>query len=232
MTIPVDYKKEYELVRAQLAQCTTAMREAAFLLRGFFGRDLPGPSLTEIAHKLEAARGQEVTLPVTFDERTRDEMQAKIDALEDALRKSRLDAQNLQDLLEDAYADSRADDWFADVAEFMDEFGQPRAKETLHSVLAVKEQKTRLAWIDEELTELKLAIGHGYTDDVADSIVDTVYTLLGLALEYGIDVRPVWREVHAANMRKERDPNGDKVRKPVGWVGPNITKALQEGGLP
>jgi predicted HAD superfamily Cof-like phosphohydrolase len=118
-------------------------------------------------------------------------------------------------------------DWSQDVADFMAKFDQPRCLDS--DVDFEHQTKRRLAWLDEEITELKMAAAVKSVEGVADGIVDSIYVLIGMALEWGIDIRPVWDEVHAANMRKEKDPAGGKVRKPAYWVGPNIHAALIKG---
>jgi predicted HAD superfamily Cof-like phosphohydrolase len=68
---------------------------------------------------------------------------------------------------------------------------------------------------------------------IADGIADSVYVLVGTALEYGIPLDRVWGAVHSANMAKV-DPVTGKVRKrfdgkvlkPDGWKRPDIAAIL------
>lgn len=64
--------------------------------------------------------------------------------------------------------------------------------------------------------------------DVADGIVDQAYILAGTALEFGLREKlPLVHDaVHAANMKKEADPNGGKVKKPAGWQPPDVAGIL------
>ena len=64
--------------------------------------------------------------------------------------------------------------------------------------------------------------------DVADGIADLIYVLLGRAIAYGIDLRPVWDEVQRANMSKEgggKRADG-KILKPPGWRAPDINGVI------
>ncbi|NIQ95452.1 MAG: nucleoside triphosphate pyrophosphohydrolase family protein, partial [Desulfuromonadales bacterium] len=36
----------------------------------------------------------------------------------------------------------------------------------------------------------------------ADALADLIYVAIGAAITYGIDLRPVWEEVHRTNMAK------------------------------
>lgn len=87
----------------------------------------------------------------------------------------------------------------------------------------------RIDLIEEELTELYEAI---FIDNslvgVADALADILYVTYGAALAFGIDIGPVWDEVHRSNMAKTGGPvRGDgKIMKPEGWTPPNIRRAL------
>lgn len=61
---------------------------------------------------------------------------------------------------------------------------------------------------------------------IADGIIDSMYVLIGRGLEFGIPMERVWEVVQAANLAKEADPNGGKVRKPKGWIPPDVARAL------
>lgn len=128
----------------------------------------------------------------------------------------------------DDRAKNQGIDWAADVLSFMTKFQQ-----STRSSPIVRHSVERLKWIDEELTEVKLAAGAKDIAGVADGIADTIYTLIGMALEWGIDLRPVWDEVHRSNMAKTgggEDSKG-KILKPAGWTPPDIVGALKKSAL-
>lgn len=87
--------------------------------------------------------------------------------------------------------------------------------------------------LQEELDEFREAVVSGDLDKMADAIVDLVYVALGRLVEMGIAPRPVFEEVHAANMRKRRStvskrPHsaGHDAVKPEGWTPPNLIPYL------
>jgi predicted HAD superfamily Cof-like phosphohydrolase len=69
--------------------------------------------------------------------------------------------------------------------------------------------------------------------EIADAIADSIYVLIGTALEYGIPLDAVWGEVQISNMAKVdldtgkvRRREDGKVLKSEGWTKPDIRKAL------
>ena len=116
-------------------------------------------------------------------------------------------------------------DWVSDVADFHVKFGHPILSRPRFPDINRRDAKVML--IREEYKELMQAESRGDLIEVADGLVDLTYTAISMALEYGIDMQAVWKEVHAANMRKEGTRASDmRVLKPDGWVPPNIKKAL------
>lgn len=123
-----------------------------------------------------------------------------------------------------------------DVSDFHRVMGQP-----IHTTVTTPdEDRINLRWnlIEEEYNELFA----GMFDDcgnpelkhvpTADALADLIYVIIGAALEFGIDLAAVWKEVQDSNMRKV-EPDGKvvkradgKVIKPLDWKGPDIKKAL------
>lgn len=67
---------------------------------------------------------------------------------------------------------------------------------------------------------------------LADGLTDLIYVLVGCALEFGIPLEDVWKEVQRSNMAKA-GPDGivrkradGKVLKPEGWTPPDIETVL------
>jgi len=110
--------------------------------------------------------------------------------------------------------------------------------------------RVKLRWnlIDEEVNvELREAMaidGRGYPlpitephlPSIADAIADSIYVLVGTALEYGIPLARVWDAVQAANMAKV-GPDGKVIRredgkilKPEGWQPADIAGILNSEG--
>lgn len=67
----------------------------------------------------------------------------------------------------------------------------------------------------------------------ADGCIDSLYVTIGALVAFGIDIKPLWRAVQAANMAKvggPKDPVTSKQLKPPGWVPPDIAGELAEQG--
>jgi len=76
----------------------------------------------------------------------------------------------------------------------------------------------------------KAATGHMDIVELADGIADTIYVLLGAAVEAGIKMEPIFAEVQRSNMAKAGGPvrEDGKRLKPEGWQPPQIGKLLME----
>lgn len=77
-------------------------------------------------------------------------------------------------------------------------------------------QKLRIALIQEELDELARAFAEKDVVDVADALADLLYVTYGAAVACGIDIDPVFQEVHRSNMTKV----GGHKRADGKWVKP------------
>ncbi|HJT22238.1 MAG TPA: MazG nucleotide pyrophosphohydrolase domain-containing protein [Nitrospira sp.] len=79
---------------------------------------------------------------------------------------------------------------------------------------ATKALRVRL--IQEEFEELKEAMAQDDLPAVAKEMADLLYVVYGTAVSYGIDMEPVFREVHRSNMSKV----GGYKRADGKWVKP------------
>lgn len=120
-------------------------------------------------------------------------------------------------------------DWQKMVREFHYKFAQPVGVGSPR-LLPQDRYDLRETWVAEESEEMYLAQDEGDLPGVADGIVDQLYFLIGTAVEMGIDLDPLFRAVHAANLRKYRVPGDEKIRKPVSWVAPDIAGELTKQG--
>jgi len=77
-------------------------------------------------------------------------------------------------------------------------------------------QRLRLRLIQEELDELKEAFQQADEAAVAKELADLLYVVYGTAVSCGIDMEPVFREVHRSNMSKV----GGHKREDGKWVKP------------
>lgn len=73
---------------------------------------------------------------------------------------------------------------------------------------------------------------HDRLPEFADALADCAVTNEGFAVLFGIDLEPVFQEVHAANMRKKDGPIDEhgKRLKPEGWTPPDVTGILRNQG--
>lgn len=67
----------------------------------------------------------------------------------------------------------------------------------------------------EEFKELSLAMDRGSILEVADALGDLMYVLYGTAISYGLDMEPLFAEIHRSNMTKVnagKDENGKSLK--------------------
>ena len=96
------------------------------------------------------------------------------------------------------------------------------------TAITFEDLKLRAGLIEEEWDELHLAMMRDDLPGIADGLADLLYVVLGTALTYGIDLEPVFCEVHQTNMAKQTGdgPAIGKVQKPEGWQPPRIKEIL------
>jgi len=90
--------------------------------------------------------------------------------------------------------------------------------------------RLRMSLLEEELAELRNA---GESEDlvgIADALADLLYVTYGAAVTYGIDLEPVFDEIHRSNMSKG-DPEvrvrcDGKVLKGAHYSPPRVLEVL------
>ena len=107
----------------------------------------------------------------------------------------------------------------------------------VHRAPTVVDDQTRALrerLIQEEFDELKEAMAKNDLPAIAKEMADLLYVVYGTAVSYGIDMEPVFREVHRSNMSKV----GGYKREDGKWVKPEtyspaaIAPILTEQSLP
>ena len=88
--------------------------------------------------------------------------------------------------------------------------------QAIPSDLNEETKRLRIRLIEEEFGELKEAMAGGDLAAVAKEMADLLYVVYGTAVSYGIDMDPVFREVHRSNMSKV----GGYKREDGKWVKP------------
>jgi len=120
-------------------------------------------------------------------------------------------------------------DWYQDIVDFHKEVMLDNF--TTHPHLPDQRLKNlRARLIEEEVGETLRAMTEGNLVGIADGIADSIVVLLGTAVTYGIDMRPIWNAVHETNMAKKGGsirPDGKKL-KPEGWTHPDIERLIKE----
>ena len=98
-----------------------------------------------------------------------------------------------------------------------------------------KVQKLRISLIEEELEELKEAMGKEDIVGVADALTDILYVTYGAGAAFGIDLDKCFKEVHNSNMSKlDRDGRpiyreDGKILKGPDYFEPNLEKIVKNG---
>lgn len=126
------------------------------------------------------------------------------------------------------------------VREFHEAFGQ-----VINDNPTIPDNETKLLrvkLIAEELNELMVALGVGFDDggvycgmpsdivEIADALADLLYVVLGTAVSCGIDIEPIFHEVHRSNMTKvggHKREDGKWI-KPDSYEPPNIKALINE----
>lgn len=91
-------------------------------------------------------------------------------------------------------------------------------------------KKFCLQHLHEELNEFAEA---KTLEEQADAMIDLTYIALGRIYEMGLHGKPLFDEVHRANMNKQRgeketrsNSGGYDAIKPMGWRGPNLERII------
>ena len=122
---------------------------------------------------------------------------------------------------------------FTRVMDFMNNFGQEVKYNPEFPDEKVK--KLRISLIEEELEELKEAMGKEDIVGVADALTDILYVTYGAGAAFGIDLDKCFEEVHSSNMSKlDRDGRpiyreDGKILKGPDYFEPNLEKIVENG---
>ncbi len=116
-----------------------------------------------------------------------------------------------------------SNDWYQDIVYFHKKVMKDKFP-TFPHIPVYRLQQLRRNLIKEEVKETLDAIRKNDIAALADGITDSIVVLLGTAVTYGIDIRPVWDIVHASNMAKASGTlrADGKMLKPKGWQPPDV----------
>lgn len=128
-------------------------------------------------------------------------------------------------------------DWTQDILDFM----RVGEQDTPATPVRLDDETwaLRRRLIEEECTEALEALdeysaygGHPKTEAaVVKELADIIVVTIGCANAMGIDLRPIWNDVHKSNMDKFPDgkpikDEGGKILKPPGWKKPDIAALI------
>jgi predicted HAD superfamily Cof-like phosphohydrolase len=89
--------------------------------------------------------------------------------------------------------------------------------------------KMYLKLIQEEYTELQVAVNNNDRLETLDALIDILVVTIGAIHSMGSDAEGAWKEVMKTNFAKIDNETGKvrkredgKVLKPVGWVPPDL----------
>lgn len=115
--------------------------------------------------------------------------------------------------------------WQDMVREFNVKFGA-----TVGKTPAIRDPDLRISLIEEEAKETVDAIRAGDLVAAVDGLCDLIYVAVGAAVAFGVELDPLFDEVHRTNMAKVGGATraDGKVLKPKGWQPPRIAELLAE----
>jgi len=94
--------------------------------------------------------------------------------------------------------------------------------------ISFKDSYRVIVLIKEETEELSKALRMEDLVEIADAIADLLYVVYGAAVECGLDIEPIFKEVHRSNMTKKGGHLNDigKWVKPPSYEPANLTPII------
>jgi predicted HAD superfamily Cof-like phosphohydrolase len=97
--------------------------------------------------------------------------------------------------------------------------------------IGVKDRLRRARLISGEAAEFLEAADKGDFVEMVDALADILVVTYGAAIEMGVDLEPVFAEVHRSNMSKNGGKDaGGKILKGPGFSPPDILTELAKQG--
>lgn len=99
------------------------------------------------------------------------------------------------------------------------------------TMIPVKDRLRRARLIVSEAAEFLEAADQDDFIEMVDALADILVVTYGTAVEMGVDLEPVFREVHRSNMSKDGGKDaGGKILKGPGFSPPDIKGELRKQG--
>ena len=116
------------------------------------------------------------------------------------------------------------------VKEFHQKYGAP-VRETPGQI-SVKDRLRRARLICSEAAEFLEAADQDDMVEMVDALADILVVTYGAAVEMGVDLEPVFAEVHRSNMSKNGGKDaGGKILKGPAFTPPDIPGELRKQGF-
>ena len=118
-------------------------------------------------------------------------------------------------------------DWVSDIADMHTKYGVNEKVRQFDKEKLEKFLEFRIAFLQEELDELK--DNRGNPEEVVDALVDLCVVAIGTLDAFDVDAYAAWDRVHEANMAKEVGVKASRPNplglpdliKPEGWTAPS-----------
>jgi len=115
------------------------------------------------------------------------------------------------------------------VREFHEKYGAPL--KSAPGLISPKDRLRRARLIFTEAAEFIEAADKEDLPEMVDALADLLVVVYGAALEMGVDLEPVFAEVHRSNMSKNGGKDaGGKILKGPGFTPPDILGELRRQG--
>lgn len=115
------------------------------------------------------------------------------------------------------------------VQEFHQKYGAPVQR--IPTQISVKDRMRRARLIFSEAAEFLEAADTDDFVEMVDALADILVVTYGAAVEMGVDLEPVFAEVHRSNMSKDGGKDaGGKILKGPGFSPPDIRGELRRQG--
>ncbi len=115
------------------------------------------------------------------------------------------------------------------VRAFHEKYGSPIGE--CPRQISPKDRLRRARLIFSEAAEFIEAADQDDMVEMVDALADLLVVVYGAAVELGVDLEPVFAEVHRSNMSKNGGKDaGGKILKGPGWSPPDIAGCLRAQG--
>lgn len=116
--------------------------------------------------------------------------------------------------------------WQILVMDFHLKFGYEVYKKPTY--LNIQSLNFRIELMKEELNELIISMYKGDMIGIADGLGDLLYVVIGTGVSCGIDLNPVFYEIHRSNMSKDVSKSGiKKAIKGKNYFRPKIKEIIE-----